>query len=111
MTDDLKHTGPLNYARCAVYSRFSTPIRHPARLEDKERSYRKLAFEKGWEVIDQFTFTDSAISGTSKAGKKGLDAMLAAAIKRPRPFDYLLVDDTSRLCRELARFPSPKTVW
>jgi DNA invertase Pin-like site-specific DNA recombinase len=76
-------------------------MQRPATLENQERSCRELAAEKGWEVIDQFIFTDAAISGTSMVGRKGLDAMLAAVKMLPRPIDYLLVDDTSRLSRDL----------
>jgi DNA invertase Pin-like site-specific DNA recombinase len=72
-----------------------------ASLVDQERCCRELAEQKGWIVLDDHIYSDEAKSGTSRAGRTGLEAMLAAAQRSPRPFDYLLVDDTSRLARDL----------
>ena len=45
---------------------------------------------------------DAAISGGSLDGRAGLQSLLTAAAATPRPFDVLLVDDSSRVARDLA---------
>jgi DNA invertase Pin-like site-specific DNA recombinase len=47
-------------------------------------------------------FTDAAVSGSSLDGRVGLQAVLTAAAANPREFDVLLVDDSSRVARDLA---------
>ena len=52
-------------------------------------------------MLDECIFTDSAISGATDE-RAGLQRLLAAAQMKPRPFDVILVDDTSRLSRKLS---------
>jgi site-specific DNA recombinase len=54
----------------------------------------------GWQVLDGFIFRDEAISG-SRSDRDGFNRMLETAKRKPRPFDVLLVDDTSRFARDL----------
>jgi DNA invertase Pin-like site-specific DNA recombinase len=54
-------------------------------------------------VEEPYVRADQAISGTSLAGRDGLTTIVNAAKQRPRPFDVLLIDDTSRLARNLAQ--------
>lgn len=72
-----------------------------ASLEDQERSCRNAAAAKGWVVLDNHIYTDKARSGTRVAGQDGLNALLEAAKSKPRPFDRLIIDDTSRLARDV----------
>ena len=51
--------------------------------------------------MDQYIYSDEAISDASTE-REGLQKLLAAAGAASRPFDCILVDDTSRLTRKLA---------
>lgn len=59
--------------RAAIYARVSTPDQH---LENQILDLRKLATQRGFEVVREYT--DRGISG-SKARRPGLDAMMADA--------------------------------
>jgi site-specific DNA recombinase len=87
--------------RVAVYSRFSSNMQRPASLEDQERNCRKYAEERGWEVLDQYVRGDSAMSGKKLAGRTGLNSLIADAQLKPRPFDVLILDESSRMARNL----------
>ena len=52
------------------------------------------------QVLDKHIYADEAISGDTD-NRAALQQFLAAARQKPRPFDVLLVDDTSRLSRRL----------
>jgi len=89
------------FYRCALYSRYSTVMQRPASIEDQERSCREFAEQVSWVIVDEHIYKDEALSGTTRAGRLGLDMLLEAAKLPEKPFDYLLVDDTSRLSRDL----------
>ena len=94
---------PLEFAtRCAEYQRFSSNMQRPASLEDQDRSCRDLAAAKGWQVLDDHIYGDAAQTGTNMWHRPGLEALIAAAKQTPRPFDVVLIDETSRLARNLA---------
>ena len=46
-------------------------------------------------------YTDAGITGACLEGRDGIQALLAASGQRPLPFDVLLVDDSSRIARDL----------
>jgi DNA invertase Pin-like site-specific DNA recombinase len=50
-------------------------------------------------ALDNYVLSDIDASGFTLQGRKGLLSLLAAAKRQPRPFDCLLVDNTSRLSR------------
>lgn len=52
-------------------------------------------------MLDRHIYSDEAICGASTE-REGLQNLLAAAASRSRPFDCILIDDTSRLTRKLA---------
>jgi DNA invertase Pin-like site-specific DNA recombinase len=52
-------------------------------------------------VLPEHIYTDAALSGASLE-RPGIQALRMAANLRPRPFDVLLVDDSSRVSRDLA---------
>jgi DNA invertase Pin-like site-specific DNA recombinase len=56
--------------------------------------------KQGWKLLEDYVFGDEAISGATD-NRPGLKALLASAKLKPRPFDVVLVDDTSRLSRKL----------
>lgn len=52
-------------------------------------------------MLDDFIRADSEISGQSMVGRDGLNDLIRLAKTNPRPFDIILIDDTSRLGRYL----------
>jgi site-specific DNA recombinase len=52
-------------------------------------------------VLEDHVYSDAATSGTI-SDRTGLQRLLAAAESKPRPFDVILVDDSSRLSRKLS---------
>ncbi len=87
--------------RCAAYVRYSTDKQNPVSVSDQVRICRKYAERQQWEIPDRAIYSDAAVSGTS-AERPALKRLLAAVKSSPRPFDVLLVDDTSRLSRNQA---------
>ena len=94
-----RHSDPL---RVAIYTRFSSPLQRKTSTEDQERECRDAAEQNGWVVLDQYVFSDQARSGQVLAGRDQLDRLLKLAEQSPCPFDGILIDDTSRLGRNLS---------
>ena len=90
----------IETARCAIYARFSSEKQNALSIDQQIRKCREYATREGLRVLDECIFTDLAISGAT-AARAGLQKLLAAAQTKPRPFDVILVDDTSRLSRDL----------
>lgn len=88
--------------RTAAYARFSSDLQRETSLEDQIRSCREYAARQSWTWQDAHLYTDAGISGASIDGRAGLQALLTAAALQPRPFDVALVDDSSRVARDLA---------
>jgi site-specific DNA recombinase len=53
------------------------------------------------QVLQQFIRSDSEVSGATLNQRNGLNSLIEDAKRLPRPFDCLLIDDTSRLGRNL----------
>src|SRR5262249_55345000 len=70
-------------------------------IEDQIRKCREYASRQGWAILEEHTYSDHAVSGTS-AGRTGLQRLVAAAEQKDRAFDAILIDDTSRLTPKLA---------
>jgi site-specific DNA recombinase len=85
--------------KCAVYARYSSDRQSPASIDDQIRKCREYAAARGWTVLDAHIYSDSAISGTTTK-RGGLTRLLAAV--EAKQFDTVLIDDTSRLSRQLA---------
>jgi len=88
--------------RCAIYARYSSDLQRESSIEDQIRKCREHAARHGWEVHEEYVCSDQAVSGAALAGRDALQFLVAAAKHRPKPFDCLLVDDSSRLTRNLA---------
>ena len=84
----------------------STPgtlrIQRETSLEDQIAVARRYAVDRGWDVLVDHLYTDAAVSGASIDGRSGLQSLLQASTLTPRPFDVVLVDDSSRIARDLA---------
>ena len=87
--------------RCALYARYSSDQQSPASIADQLRMCRQYADQKGWTVLDSQVYTDEALSGVG-ADRPGLKSLLDAALSPSRPFEVVLVDDTSRISRRMA---------
>jgi len=88
--------------RTACYARFSSDQQRNTSIDDQVRECREYAQRHGWEWQTSQIYADKAISGASIEGRAGLQALQAASVATPRPFDVLLVDDSSRVARDLA---------
>lgn len=85
--------------RCAIYARYSSDLQRPTSIEDQVRNCRRSAEAKGWIVLDDYIRSDSEMTGRTVVGREGLADLIRLAKQRPRPFDCVLIDDTSRLGR------------
>ena len=87
--------------KAAAYARYSSAHQREASLDDQLRNCRKYIDAQGDVLLDQFVFKDAAISGTSMVGRQGLEDLMKAICVKPPPVDYLVVDDLSRLTRDV----------
>ena len=87
--------------RCAVYTRYSSDLQSETSSEDQIRNCRALADAKAWGVLNEFIRSDEELTGRTLVGREGLADLLRLAQRHPRPFDCILIDDTSRLGRDL----------
>jgi DNA invertase Pin-like site-specific DNA recombinase len=88
--------------RCAIYARYSSDQQRPESITDQVRHCRQeAARHPDWQLLDAHVYADEAVSGASVEGRQGLTRLVAAALTTPRPFDLVLVDDTSRLARDV----------
>ena len=88
-------------ARCAVYARYSSEKQNSLSIDQQVRKCREYADRHSLRVLDQRIYADEAISGATD-DRAGLRRLLAAAREKPRPFDIVLADDTSRVSRRLS---------
>jgi site-specific DNA recombinase len=88
--------------RCAIYARYSSDNQRKSSIEDQVRNCREIAERKGWVVLESAIYTDIEKSGTTLYGRDALQAAVAAAKLKPRPFEYILIDDSLRLGRNKA---------
>jgi site-specific DNA recombinase len=83
--------------RSAIYARYSGDLQRDPSLEDQIAVARRYSTEHGWAVLKDHIYTDAAVSGPSINGRPGVQRLLATASQQPKPFDVLLVDDSSRI--------------
>ena len=92
--------------RCAAYARYSSDRQSPASIQDQLRTCREFADRQNWEFLEEHVYTDKALSGAG-SDRPAFRRLIQAAASLPKPFDVLLVDDTSRVSRnvgETSRF-------
>jgi len=77
----------------------SQDLQRPISIEDQVRLCTEFAAKQGWAVVDEFVRCDEARSAATVMGRDALNALMVSAKTKPKPFDCLLVDDTSRLAR------------
>ena len=83
----------------AIYARYSTDRQDARSIDDQMRRCRAYAASHGFQVVAEDS--DAAISGahTERAGMQKL--LTASRMKGGAPFRAILVDDLSRLSRDL----------
>ncbi|MGC3999593.1 MAG: recombinase family protein [Anaeromyxobacter sp.] len=85
--------------RVAIYARYSTDRQDSRSIEDQIRRCRAFAQARGYEVVAEYE--DAAQSG-AHLDREGMQRLLAASKDRRRSlFRGVLVDDLSRLSRDL----------
>ncbi|HXS93823.1 MAG TPA: recombinase family protein [Candidatus Limnocylindrales bacterium] len=87
-------------SRCGIYARYSSDRQSPASIEDQVRRCKEYADRERWEVLSEHIYKDEELSGVG-SDRPGWTKLRSAMKRNPRPFDVLLVDDTSRLNRNL----------
>ncbi len=88
--------------RCALYARYSSDQQRPESIADQIRHCRQeAARQPDWVILEEHLYVDEAVSGTSVEGRAGLTRLVQAALQKPRAFDLILIDDTSRLARDV----------
>jgi site-specific DNA recombinase len=87
--------------RAAIYARYSSDLQRETSLEDQIAVAKRYAAERKWIVLKDHIYTDAGISGASIQNRPSVQRLLAAAARQPKPFDVLLVDDSSRIARDI----------
>lgn len=83
----------------SIYGCFSTNMQRAASIDEQIRQCRDYASrQKGYVVVEEYVRSDQALTGAVRR-RDALQSLLDEAKHQPRPFDIVLVDDTSRLAR------------
>lgn len=85
--------------RLAFYGRFSSDNQRETSIADQLRIVQRWAHQHGHRITSEFS--DEATSGASLKLLLGLQRALDAATAEPRPFDAIVVDQLSRLSRDI----------
>ncbi len=88
--------------RCGIYARYSSDLQRESSIEDQIRRCREYASRQGWTIMEEAVVIDKAVSAATVAGRDGLQGLITTARGKDRLFDCLLVDDTSRLARDIS---------
>ena len=86
--------------RCAVYARVSTDKQSRLSPADQTRKCKEYADANGLHVLDEHVYVDEGLSGVG-SDRPSFQKLLQTAYSPARPFDTILVDDTSRFSRSL----------
>src|SRR5271170_6551944 len=87
--------------RCVFYTRYSNPRQRRASIEDQTRNCQEAADEKGWHHLPDYDRADEAKTGVTLLDRRGIQELVVLANQKPRPFDILVIDDTSRFGRNV----------
>lgn len=88
--------------RCAIYARYSCDLSRPSSIEDQTRKCRQMCQQhEGWTIVEDWVVADREVSGRSLVGRDALASLKEAAKRKVRPFDCVIIDDTSRLGRNV----------
>ena len=85
--------------KIAFYGRYSSDNQRDTSIEDQRRVVQRWADAHGHELVADFS--DAAVSGASARLLNGLQGALRSAFTKPAPFDAIVVDQLSRLSRDV----------
>jgi len=97
-TNTARSTGVGCYA---IYARCASSEGSSESIENQVFECTEYAKKKLWRIAEEFILVDIAVSGSSLVGRRMLRRLMAAAERRPRPFNRLLIADTPRLTRNM----------
>jgi site-specific DNA recombinase len=89
-------------SRAAIYTRYSSHMQKQTSTADQIYQCREAAESNGWSVADEHIRSDEERTGQTLFGRDGLAELLEMAKSKPRPFDVVVVDESSRLGRDQA---------
>ena len=92
--------GPKTGSR-SNYARYSSDRQSPLSVEDQIRKCQEFATSKGWQTLEDHIYRDEAVSGAGM-DRPAFTSLIRSALSKPSPFDLIIIDDTSRLSRNLA---------
>jgi site-specific DNA recombinase len=84
---------------CAVYARYSSVLQRPASIQVQIRRCREFAASNNFVILEDHIYYDEAKSGRSMAPREDFLKLYDLARSGNAPFNYVLVDDTSRVAR------------
>jgi DNA invertase Pin-like site-specific DNA recombinase len=85
-----------------MYARYSSDLQRDSSIDDQIRRGREYAAPRQWPIVEEWVIADREVSAASIIGRNGLQKLINAAKSKDRPFDCILIDDTSRLARDLS---------
>jgi len=85
--------------KLAFYGRYSSDNQRDTSIEDQLRVVRRWADAHGHELVAEFS--DAAVSGANTRLLASLQEALRSAFTAPAPFDAIVVDQLSRLSRDV----------
>jgi DNA invertase Pin-like site-specific DNA recombinase len=88
--------------RAACYARYSTENQSELSTTDQLRICKEHAVKNGYVVLPEHCYTDDAVSGQSAVNRSGLQALLRAARRKPKPFDIIFTENLARSSRDIA---------
>ena len=88
--------------RVIPYGRFSSINQNDLSIEAQVAQCRKAAEGKGWEFVEDRLFSDEARTGATIFGRDGINDAIARVKSKDRDWDGLIVDETSRIARNLS---------
>jgi site-specific DNA recombinase len=91
----------LSGMNVAIYARYSSDLQRPASIDDQVRRCSEYVEERGGRVAPELVFSDAAKSGASLL-RNGFEQLMRLVRQRPRGVDAIVVEDMSRVTRDLA---------
>jgi DNA invertase Pin-like site-specific DNA recombinase len=88
--------------RWVFYGRYSGKRQKRASIVDQRRNCTEAADAEGWVAVLESFRADEEKAGTTLFGRDGIQDLIAMVKQVPRPFDILVIDETSRLGRCMA---------
>jgi hypothetical protein len=85
--------------RAGIYAR--SAMKNPSAITRQIANCRQIAQERGWMIDDRCVYQDDGLGAHKTVGRHALRQLLAAVRKPACPINLLLIDDASRLGRDL----------